>query len=220
MIPAFSVYLFDIDGTLVDSAADITGAQREVLAARGIHDLEDTFLRRYIGRHLIDLFGDLGVPEAEIDSMVEHYRRIYPLREHRATTVYAGVAEMLTNLGGRKSTATTKGTRTTRLVLEKFGLVEHFDHVQGTDGFPAKPEPDVIHRSLEGLGAAPGECLFIGDSPADMEAGRRAGVKTCAVRWGYGDWEEMARFEPDFWADDPMDLVRVMNQTREGAAVR
>lgn len=219
MIPAFPVYLFDIDGTLVDSAADITGAQREVLATRGIHDLEDEFLRRYIGRHLIDLFGDLGVPEAEIEPMVDHYRRIYPLREHRATTVYPGVVEMLTSLGGRKSTATTKGTQTTRTVLEKFGLVDHFHHVQGTDGFPAKPEPDVIHRSLEGLGATVDQCLFIGDSPADMEAGRRAGVKTCAVRWGYGDVGEMARFEPDFWADDPADLVRMMNPTREGTAV-
>ena len=216
MIPAFPVYLFDIDGTLMDSAADITGAQREVLATRGIHDLEDEFLLRYIGRHLIDLFADLGVPEPEINPMVEHYRRIYPLRDHRGTTVYPGVAEMLARLGGRKSTATTKGTKTTRLVLEKFGLDAHFDHVQGTDGFPAKPEPDVIHRSLEGLGAAADQCLFIGDSPADMEAGRRAGVKTCAVRWGYGDWEEMARFEPDFWADDPADLVRVMNPAREG----
>lgn len=217
MIPAFPVYLFDIDGTLMDSAADITGAQREVLATRGIHDLGDAFLRRYIGRHLIDLFGDLGIPEADIDPMVEHYRRIYPLRDHRDTTVYPGVAEMLEGLGGRKSTATTKGTKTTRLVLEKFGLAGHFDHVQGTDGFPAKPEPDVIHRSLEGLGAAPDECLFIGDSSADMEAGRRAGVKTCAVRWGYGDLEEMARFEPDFWADDPADLVRVIvTEEREG----
>jgi len=75
--------------------------------------------------------------------------------------------------------------------------------VQGTDGFPAKPAPDVIFRSLEGLGVRPEGCLFVGDSPADMEAGRRAGVKTCAVLWGYGDREEMARWEPDYWVSDP-----------------
>jgi phosphoglycolate phosphatase len=212
MIPAFPVYLFDIDGTLMDSMGDITGAQREVLATKGIHDLEDDFLRRYIGRHLIDLFGDLGIPEPEIEPMVEHYRRIYPLRDHRDTRVYPGVPEMLAKLGGRKSTATTKGTRTTRLVLEKFGLAGHFHHFQGTDGFPAKPEPDVIHRSLDGVGAQPEDCLFIGDSPADMEAGRRAGVKICAVRWGYGDLDEMARFTPDYWVDRPEDLVAAAGQ--------
>ncbi len=48
---------------------------------------------------------------------------------------------------------------------------------------------------------------MIGDAPSDMEAGHRAGVKTCAVRWGYGDQQEMARFDPDFWIDHPSDLL-------------
>src|SRR5262245_37064953 len=128
----------------MDSAADICGAQREVLAAEGFtRELSDPFLRGYIGRHLMDLFADLGFPSDRIDPMIEHYRMVYPLRCHGATCVYPGIAEMLASLGGRKSTATTKGTRTTRAVLEQFGLLSHFDHVQGTDGFPAKPEPDV-----------------------------------------------------------------------------
>ncbi len=88
-----------------------------------------------------------------------------------------------------------------------FGLLPYFDHVQGTDGFPAKPEPDVIFASLKGLGAAPEDCLFVGDSPADMEAGRRAGVKTCAVLWGYGSREDMARWEPDYWVEHPGELI-------------
>ena len=94
-------------------------------------------------------------------------------------------------LGGRKSTATTKGTPTTRIVLERFGLLPYFDHVQGTDGFPAKPNPDVIFKALEGLGASPADCLFVGDSPADMEAAHRAGVKSCAVTYGYGQREDL-----------------------------
>lgn len=199
----------------MDSAADICGAQREVLTAEGFtRDLSDPFLRTYIGRHLIDLFTDLGFAADRIDPMVEHYRRIYPLRCHAGTCVYPGVADMLAQLGGRKSTATTKGTRTTRAVLEQFGLLSHFDHVQGTDGFPAKPEPDVIHASLlglktAGLDARPEDCLFVGDSPADMEAGRRAGVKICAVRWGYGDLEAMAKWEPDYWVDTPDQLLHL-----------
>lgn len=192
----------------MDSAADICGAQREVFAAEGFtRELSDPFLRGYIGRHLIDLFADLGFPADRIDSMVEHYRTIYPLRCHAATRVYPGIADMLATLDGRKSTATTKGTRTTRAVLEQFGLLSHFDHVQGTDGFPAKPEPNVIHASLAGLGAKPEDCLLVGDSPADMEAGRRAGVRICAVRWGYGDLEAMAQWEPDYWIDSPDQLL-------------
>jgi phosphoglycolate phosphatase-like HAD superfamily hydrolase len=93
------------------------------------------------------------------------------------------------------------------LVLEKFGLLPFFDHVQGTDGFPAKPEPDVIFASLRALGAAPEDCLLVGDAPADIEAGRRAGVKTCAVLWGYGDRNELARSQPDYWISDPSELA-------------
>ena len=209
MIPSFPVYVFDVDGTLVDSAPDICAAQREVLAASGVQGVTDDFLRRYIGRRLIDLFQDLGCAPGAIDPMVQHYRAIYPLRGHALTRVYPGAAAMLAALGGRKSTATIKSTRNTRVVLEQFGLLQHFDHVQGTDDFPAKPEPDVLVKSLEAFGARPEECLFLGDSAADMEAGRRAGMRVCGVRWGYGNHQEMARWEPDYWVERPEELASV-----------
>jgi phosphoglycolate phosphatase len=207
VIPPFPVYIFDVDGTLVDSARDICGAIQEVLVSRGRADVSDAFLRRYIGRHLLDLFLDLQFPPESIDPMIADYRRIYWAREHAQTTVYAGVADTLRQLGGRKSTATTKSSATTRTMLEKFGLAACFDHVQGTDGFPAKPRPDVLFKSLEVLGARPEDCLLVGDAPSDMEAGRRAGIRTCAVRYGYGDLEEMARWEPDYWIDEPEELL-------------
>jgi phosphoglycolate phosphatase len=209
LIPRFPVYLFDVDGTLLDSAADICGAIRAALGQTPAAGVSDRLLRRYIGRHLIDLFQDL-LPDytaEQHDGLIRDYRAIYAAQGHSRTRRFDGVAEMLAALGGRKSTATTKGTPTTRVVLEQFGLLSHFDHVQGTDGFPSKPAPDVILRSLELFGARPEECLFVGDSATDMEAGRRAGVRLCAVRYGYGDVEEMSRFTPDYWIDDPGELV-------------
>jgi len=207
---AFPVYLFDVDGTLLDSATDICGAIQQVLAATRCPDVSHDLLRLYIGRHLRELFLDL-MPELsaeQIEQMTADYRRIYLARNHAGTRAYPGIAEVLASLPGRKSTATTKGTPTTRAVLELFGLLPYFDHVQGTDGFPAKPEPDVILASLKALGASPEDCVLIGDSPADMEAGRRAGIKTCAVLWGYGRREDLARWQPDFWAADPRELMR------------
>jgi len=204
-VPPFPVYLFDVDGTLMDSAPDICAAQMEILAANGCTVTEES-LRPYIGRHLIDLFQELGFGNEAMDGLIQSYRVTYWARKHAATRVYPGVAEMLEALGGRKSTATTKTSRTTRGVLEQFGLIQHFEHVQGTDGFPAKPEPHVILASLKVLGVEPRDCLFVGDSPTDMEAGRRAGVKTCAVLWGYGQRDEMARWEPDYWVEDPSEL--------------
>jgi HAD superfamily hydrolase (TIGR01549 family) len=210
VIPAFPVYLFDIDGTLLESAEDICAAIHEALASTPRNGVPHALLRRYIGRHLIDLFTDL-LPDnsaAQHDELIQRYRTLYLGRGHRSTRVYPGVAEALGRLGGRKSTATTKGTPTSRAVLDQFGLLSYFDHVQGTDGFPAKPEPDVILKSLELFGARPDECLMVGDSAADMEAGRRAGVKICAVRYGYGDPEEMAIWKPDYWVDDLRELAR------------
>ena len=209
MLPQFSVYLFDVDGTLVDSACDICGAIQEVLAVTAQSNVPDSFLRRYIGLHLLDLFRDLfpGYTPQQIDDLIVHYRQVYPARNHSMTQRYPGVAEMLARLPGRKSTATTKCTPTTRLVLEKFGLLPYFDHVQGTDGFPAKPEPDVVFKSLEVFGTSPRECLFVGDSPADMQAGRRAGVKTCAVLYGYGEREALLQCEPDYVIERPEQLL-------------
>ena len=116
------------------------------------------------------------------------------------------------------ATATTKQTATTRAVLEQFGLLEYFDHVQGTDGFPAKPAPDVILKSLEVFGVEPEDCLLVGDAAADMEAGRRTGVKICAVTYGYGDRKKLASFDPDYWVDDLQELCPLDISSRARAA--
>jgi phosphoglycolate phosphatase len=219
VIPQFPVYLFDIDGTLLDSAQDICGAIQQVLATTGCPPVTFDHLKGYVGRHLLETFGDV-LPDyttGQIDGLIQQYRTIYLGRGHTLTRVYPGVAEALAALGGRKSTATTKGSPTTRAVLEQFGLLRYFDHVQGTDGFPYKPAPDVILTALAALGATPGDCLMVGDSSADMEAGKRAGVKTCAVRYGYGKPEDLARFTPDYWVDDLRELVSPASRQAEVA---
>jgi phosphoglycolate phosphatase len=208
VIPPYPVYLFDVDGTLLESAADICGAIQEVLATTSRNDVPFEFLQRYIGRHLLDLFEDLfpGESPERYDELIREYRAIYPARDHRMTKLYPGVVETLAALGGRKATVTTKGTPTTRTVLEKFGLIQYFDHVQGTDGFPHKPAPDVVLASMRALDACPEECLLVGDSPPDMEAGRRAGVKVCAVLYGYGNEAELRGWQPDYIISDIREL--------------
>jgi HAD superfamily hydrolase (TIGR01549 family) len=209
LIPSYPVYLFDVDGTLVDSAADIVGAVREALQGTTARPVDDAYLRTYIGRHLFDLWDDLmpGIGQQEKEDLLARYRTIYAARKHSSTRLYPGVTEALARLGGRKSTATTKGTPTVRIVLEMFGLIGFFHHVQGTDGFPAKPAPDVIQRSLEVFGVKPEDVLMVGDATSDMAAGRAAGVNICAVRYGYGNHEEMAAYQPDYWIDDLAELA-------------
>lgn len=208
-IPSFPVYLFDVDGTLVHSSADICGAIQTALADTEQHAVKTEFLQKYIGRHLNDLFLDLfpGAAPEFIEGLVVKYRQAYPLRNHNSTSVYPGVVETLEKLGGRKSTATTKGTPTTKLVLERFNLLPYFDHVQGTDGFPAKPHPDVIFAALRGLDAKPDECLFVGDAVPDILAAKASGVKICSVLYGYGERDELQQHQPDFMIERLTELL-------------
>lgn len=204
MIPAFPAYLFDVDGTLLESAPDIVGAVGQVLSAHGAKDLSFPYLASFIGKHLFDLFNEVfpDADDAFRETLLQEYRQTYWAREHKSTQRYPGVLEGLSLLGGKKSTATTKSTETTNIVLAKFGLRPFFDHVQGTDGFPAKPAPDVLYRAMEALQAAPEDCLLVGDSASDMAAGRAAGLRICAVDYGYGNHDEMRKFKPDYWISD------------------
>lgn len=209
MIPKYRLYLFDVDGTLLDSAADITGAVREALAEEGVNGLDQRYLESFIGFHLFDLFQEVlpHFTEEENHALLARYRQIYLSRGHGSTRVYDGVSGMLERLGGLKSTATTKSSETARAILTQFGLAGHFDHVQGTDGFPSKPKPDVVLKSIEKFGVQPEECLMIGDSGPDMAAGRAAGVKTCGVTYGYGNLDDMRAEQPDYWIDHPSQLA-------------
>ena len=150
------------------------------LHANGAAERDFEYLKGFVGLHLIDLFQDVfpNVRAAQIDELIKQYRTIYLGRGHRGHQALPRCdGRRWRRWAGAKSTATTKGTPTTRAVLTQFGLIQYFDHVQGTDGFPCKPAPDVILAAMAALGARPEECLMVGDSTADMVAGRRAGVR-------------------------------------------
>jgi phosphoglycolate phosphatase len=209
LIPRYPVYIFDIDGTLLDSAVDICGAVQQAIIESGGTPPPFEHLRSFIGLHLTDVFNDAfpGCDEQKMASLIQSYRRAYPALNHRSTKVYPGVTETLTLLPGRKATATTKGSPMARSVLHQFGLAPHFEHIQGTDGFACKPAPDVILTAIRELGADPAECLMVGDAPADIKAARAAGVKVCAVQWGYGSPAELASCEPDYSIADLRELL-------------
>jgi HAD superfamily hydrolase (TIGR01509 family) len=204
-----ATYFFDIDGTLLDSAPDICAATRQACREIGRLAPSDPDVRRYIGRPLADTFAGLypGILQAEIDELSRLYTDCYRARAHVRTRVFPGVSETLAALPGRKSTATTKKSATAAAVLEQFGLRRYFDHVQGSDNGRYKPDPAILLEAIHVLHVQPEECLMVGDAPADIEAGKRARMKTCAVAWGYGDATELRRLAPDLWVERPEELL-------------
>jgi hypothetical protein len=138
LIPAFNVYLFDLDGTLLDSAEDICGAVQQVLSEHVSAPLPFDYLKDFAGFHLDSVFTDVlpHFTRKQLDGLIQAYKTTYLGRGHLSTQIYPGVTGALETLGGRKATATTKGTPTTRAFLEQFGLLRYFDHVQGDRWLP------------------------------------------------------------------------------------
>ncbi len=200
---------FDLDGTLVDSLPDIIAGIREAIAEHELPVPPVDRVRPFIGLPLHDTFVALA-PQGDPDSLSAAYRRIYPSRFTRSSAPFAEVTQVLTTLrerGFRLAVTTTKGTPMARDLLAALGLSDLLDHVQGTDGFPAKPAPDVIERALSALGAE--GVWMVGDTTHDIGAGRAAGLPTFAVcrPEATHDRETLAAAAPDVLEDSLLPLL-------------
>jgi phosphoglycolate phosphatase len=194
MSPAFrspDFILFDLDGTLVDSAPDLIGALDALLAA---HDRAPVGLdvgRTMIGEGAARLvergFAARGRLPRALDDLVPDFVTRYEARLTRETRPYPGVAETLDTLARRGialGLCTNKPDRATARILDALDLSRYFSSVVGGDGV-RKPAPDPVLRCLAGLGGTPGAALFVGDSPVDHEAARAAGLPIALVSFGY-----------------------------------
>ena len=124
---------------------------------------------------------------------------------------YEGVAEVLDGLraaGKRLGIVTSKSADTTQMAFRAVGLREHFEVVvTASDTAEHKPSPVPLRLCLERFGAPPEGALYVGDSPVDIEAGRAAGMATAAVAWGVFGPEALLAARPDFWLEEPAELL-------------
>jgi phosphoglycolate phosphatase len=187
--------LFDLDGTLVDSAPDIAAAVNELLATRKLPALIVPQVTLMIGNGVEKLveraFAAVGAP-LEGAALLQANRDMAPIylrhvTEH--TTLMPGVREALAvlHVGGVKlGVVTNKPQAATREILVHFGLLELLKAVVGGDAVVAKkPAPDGIFLALEKCGVGPAGALLVGDSLADVGAARAAGIPVVLIRGGY-----------------------------------
>jgi phosphoglycolate phosphatase len=187
--------LFDLDGTLVDSAPDITAATNELLATRGLPALSLTQVRAMIGngvKRLVErAFAASGAPLSAL-ALDEANRAMTPIyRRHLTgmTTLMPGVREALAHFhlaGIPMGVVTNKPQLAARQVLLHFGLTDVLRAIVGGDAVShPKPAPDGLLLALDRLHAAPGEALMVGDSITDVEAARAAGMAVALICGGY-----------------------------------
>ena len=210
MLRSSHAIVFDLDGTLVDSLPDIVESFAASVASVGHSPPDPALIRSWVGLPLEDM-ARAFVPERDVVAVVNAYRATYPTRFTRLTRPFPGVLEALSTLrarGFRLAVATTKRTAMANDLLEALGMRAALDVVQGTDGFPHKPAPDVVLRALAALGT-PGSWM-VGDTVHDVQAGRAAGLGTYAVTWGTHDAMRLRSADPD-WVEP--DLQRLLALT-------
>ena len=208
---ALNTFLFDLDGTLLDSIDLILRSYRHTMRIhRGMEPPDDVWMRG-LGTPLWVQFRHWTDDPGEIEAMVATYRA-YNMEHHDALArPYDGIAEAVQALeaGGRKLGLVTSKMRSGAIRgLQLLGLEHAFDAIVGADEVThPKPHPEPVLKALALLGASVPEAVFIGDSRHDIACGRAAGVKTAAVLWGPFDRAHLEDLAPDYWLATPGDLV-------------
>lgn len=203
--------LFDLDGTLVDSAPDLLGALDHVLARRGLPPSDHGSLRHYASR------GAAGILEAGLgDSVDEDTRREfldhYGNNLWHRTRAFDGVDAMLESLAGRgipMGVVTNKAGRFADPIIVHAGWDGYFDCVITGDRVARpKPDPEGVLEACRRLGASPQQTLYVGDDRRDVSAGRAAGVVTVIAGWGYlAPGEDIGQWRADRVVQHPRELV-------------
>lgn len=218
-VPRFAAVLFDLDGTLADSAKDITLALEHALAEVGVRT-EHPVHRLVDGSPLEAIFAVAapGATEAQFDRFARCYRARYDALGHGNTRLYPGVMETLEALALLRpspwlAVATAKRSETARAVCRHLGVEGFFGSIEGSAGtaIPPKPAPDLLNLLVRRAEVPPERCLLVGDTLRDVYAGKAAGVRTAAVTWGHGRREDLLRASPDHVFEDIEDLLPLLN---------
>ena len=190
----FRAVVFDLDGTLIDSAPDIADALNMVLADLGRIALRETVVRDMVGsgwagllERVLDMTG--GAPDQGLDWVVERFRGYYVPRSTRLSSLYPTAMETVQLLHGqgiKLGICTNKRQEATDVVVENFGLRRFMDSVIGGDTTGAmKPDPRHLGAVLTELGVDGSASLMVGDSKADVEAARALAMPVVVVSYGY-----------------------------------
>jgi phosphoglycolate phosphatase len=176
----YDLLVFDLDGTLVDSAADISASLNRTLARLGRDRIPHERVLASIGSGVRKLIERTTVPPFEpvMEAFLEHYAD-HLLDE---TALFPGVAETLARLRGRKIVLSNKPEAMSRKVVEGLGIAKFFEAVYGGDSFPVrKPDPECWRRAVAGASRP----VMIGDSGTDVQTAKGAGAPAIAVTYGY-----------------------------------
>ncbi len=219
----FRAAILDLDGTLLDTLADIGNAANRVLVEHGFPPHPLASYREFIGEGVARLIQrvlpDKAHDAAIIQSCVEAYRREYTRSWNAQTTPYPEVPAMLDGLvarGFKLAVLSNKPDEFTQQCVREFLVKWKFAVILGaTDAFPRKPNPASAHETARRLAVAPAECLYVGDSGVDMQTASAAGMHAVGVLWGFRGEAELQRDGAQVLIKHPVELLEWVDQNRE-----
>ena len=200
-----ALLLFDLDGTLVDSAPDLAGAANDLRQAHGLPPLPFETLRPMVGtgaRGMVGVAFGVAPGHPSFDVLRDAFLARYAERLLQDTRVFEAMLPVLDALdarGQRWGIVTNKAMRFTQPIVAGLGLAARSAVVVAGDTTPfAKPHPEPLLEAARRAGVRPADCAYLGDDLRDIEAGRAAGMATLAAAWGYlGQGEPVHRWGAD-----------------------
>jgi N-acetyl-D-muramate 6-phosphate phosphatase len=205
--------LFDLDGTLIDSAPDLAGAANDLRAARGLPALPFEDLRPMVGagaRGMVGAAFGVRPGDADFESLRDAFLALYQDRMLRETAVFGTVPVVLGALaqaGLAWGIVTNKATRFARPVVDGLGLKPAV-LVCGDTTLHSKPHPAPLLEAARRMDIPATDCIYVGDDHRDIQAGQAAGMPALAAAWGYlGRGEAIADWGAEAILDQPTALL-------------
>ena len=211
--------LFDLDGTLLDSAPDLGAAADKMRTDRGLPSLDLACYRPMAGagaRGMLGVAFGIEPTAPEFDTLREEFFRNYEARMLLHTRAFDGIGELVDALRDRQlpwGVVTNKSKRFTEPLTAAISLFVSAGAIVSGDTTPyAKPHPEPLLEAARRLGVDPGHCIYVGDDERDMVAGRAAGMRTVAAAYGYmGEQADVARWMADATIANPMALLQFLD---------
>lgn len=210
--------IFDLDGTLLNTIADLAQSTNQALAACGFPTHPTEAYNFFVGNGINKLFERALPPSARTDEHVQrirsHFLPYYDIHNTDLSTPYPGIPELLEQLqakGVQLAVASNKYQRATEKLISHYFPHIHFVAVLGQrDDFPIKPDPQIVHEIIAQAGVLPEEVIYIGDSGVDMLTALRAGVESIGVLWGFRPQTELEEHSPTYLVEKAEEIADII----------
>ena len=218
MFDNIEAILFDLDGTLIDSAPDLGAAADKMRTDRGLKSFQQSLYRPMAGagaRGMISVAFGISTGDALFEEFKEEFFANYEARLVADTYVFEGVAELIARLGQsafKWGVVTNKSARFTVPLTRAMSIFNTAHTIISGDTTPhAKPHPAPLLEAARQLQLVPERCIYVGDDERDIVAGRAAGMLTVAAAYGYlGAGADTSAWKADFTIDAPIDLLKLL----------